>query len=278
MIASCSQDGQIRVWNYVKNICVAVLSGHKGQIYDLIFLEKQKFLISASQDHTIKIWKVGSWKCLKTLYGNEGWVGHLVFNQNTNILSSGGSDRKVRLWEIESGTCKKIFAGTESEIFSLENGFWEKQLRVIAGDIRGKIYFFNCFGNSTFPEKKINAHTDKILKLKFYKSKEKKKKILISCSNDKTIKVWNAKSMDLLKNLEIHTNFVTDFFFDETKEILISCSFDSSIKMVSLKNYEVLATWKINQHLINILWVPISNILFYSSTTNNEFGIYLYYF
>ena len=278
LIASCSQDGQIRVWNYLKNTCIAVLTGHKGQIYDLIFLENQKILISASQDHTIKLWKIGSWKCLKTLYGNEGWVGHLVYNVKANLLSSGGSDRMVRLWNIETGICKQVFNGTESEIFSLENGEWEKNLRVIAGDIRGKIYFFNCSTKNPNPEKKINAHNDKILRLKFYKSKEKGKKILISCSNDKVIKVWNVKSMDLIKSLEIHTNFVTDFYFEEMSEVLISCSFDNTIKMVSLKNYEVLATWKVNHHLINITWVPIANMLCTSSTSNNEFGIYIFYF
>ena len=278
LLASCSQDGQIRVWNLLKNTCIAVLTGHKGQIYDLIFLESQQILISASQDHTIKLWKVGTWNCLRTLYGNEGWVGHLVFNQKNNMLSSGGSDRKVRMWCIESGKCKTVFNGTESEIFSLENGEWEGNLMVIAGDIRGKIYFFNCSTQNLNPEKKVNAHNDKILRLKFYKSKEKGKKVLISCSNDKTIKIWNVKSMDLLKNLEIQTHFVTDFYFDEKNEVLISCSFDNMIKMISLKSYEVLATWKVNHHLINITWVPIANMLCTSSTSNNEFGIYIAYF
>lgn len=235
-------------------------------------------MISASQDHTIKVWNVGSWKCLKTLYGNEGWVGHLVFNQKMNLLSSAGSDRKIRLWNIEDGSCQKISFSTESEIFSLENGEWEKQLKIIAGDIRGKIYLFNYSNNLSQLEKKINAHNDKILRLKYYKSISKGKKLLISCSNDKTMKVWNAKTLEMLKNLEIHTNFVTDFFFDEKNEILLSCSFDNTIKMTCLKNYDVIATWRVNTHLIKILWIPFSNLICYSSTSNNDFGLNMLYF
>lgn len=221
---------------------------------------------------------MGTWCCLKTLYGNEGWVGHLVYNQKMNLLSSGGSDRKVRLWDIESGLCVQVFGCVESEIFSLENGEWESNSRVIAGDIRGKIYFFNCSTKCPNSEKKISAHNDKILKLKFYKSKEKGKKLLISCSNDKVIKIWNVKSMDLIKSLEIHTHFVTDFYFDEKNEILVSCSFDNTMKMVWLKNYEVLGTWKVDHHLINITWVPVANVICTSSTSNNEFGINISYF
>lgn len=278
LIASCSQDGQIRVWNYLLKSCIAVLSGHKGQIYDLIYLEKKKVLVSASQDHNIKIWSLGSWKCIKTLVGHEGWVGYLSFNLKNNLLFSGGSDRRVRIWNIEKGNCLYILNPTESEIFSLENGEWEGSLKIIVGDIRGKIYIFTIENEKDKKINTYNAHNDKILKLKLYKSKEKQKKILISCSNDRTIKIWNVKNMEIIKVLEIHSHFVTDFYFDESSECILSCSFDNTIKLVSLKNYETLATWKENHHLINIIWLKIANILCTSSTASNEFGINLIYF
>lgn len=390
-MASCSEDGQIRVWNGLtgsllsseidktsitnfnnKNPCVAVLSGHKGQVYDLIYLKNKHLLASASQDHKIKLWSLHSFLCIRTLIGHEGWVGHLAYDPSSSLLFSGGADRKVRVWNIDEGVCLKVFPSTESEIFSLECLKIESELKIIVGDIRGKIYLFSVEGKL---DKKINAHNDKILKLKGFErrreskwelkwdlnetSRERKKEEeheifsgrksniedhvdtlkmfvdsgnnkeggvtnlfskseienneklrnvsrdndngnlenynmnlnekgkqdgkggnshLISCSNDRTIKIWDAISMEIVKVLEVHTSFVTDFWVDERNEILLSCSFDNTIKMIDLRDYGVLGSWKEENNLINIIWMKNANVLCTTNRTPNDFALHLSFY
>lgn len=371
-VASCSEDGQIRVWNgltgslssseisknsikkiHQQNPCAAVLSGHKGQVYDLIYLRNKHLLASVSQDHKIKIWSLHSFLCIRTLIGHEGWVGHLAYDPLSSFLFSGGADRKVRVWNIDEGVCLKVFPSTESEIFSLECLKIEAELKIIVGDIRGRIYLFSVDGKL---EKKIDAHTDKILKLKGFEKKrgskwqmdwdmmkandgreeeiemvcevkgygqdlestlkmlansadmkertgsssfskigvENKEKIsnlskdngnldskadynlLISCSNDKTIKIWDAVSLEIVKVLEVHTSIVTDFWVDEGNEILLSCSFDNTIKMIDLRDYSILGSWKEENNLINIIWMKDANVL--CTTNTNDFALHLNYY
>ena len=386
-VASCSEDGQIRVWNgltggltsseiakssikklHQKNPCVAVLSGHKGQVYDLIYLKNKHLLASASQDHKIKIWSLHSFLCIRTLIGHEGWVGHLAYDPSSSLLFSGGADRKVRVWNIDEGVCLKVFPSTESEIFSLECLKIENEPKIIVGDIRGRIYLFSIDGKL---EKKINAHNDKILKLKGFERKkgskwqpewdlteasvdremeekidmsnegkdsvqdlevtlkmlansaEKKERtvtnlcskiriennekvsngsrdndnletshlwekskgdckggdcLLISCSNDRTIKIWDAVSMEIVKILEVHTSFVTDFWVDEENEMLLSCSFDNTIKMIDLRDYGILGSWKEENNLINIIWMKNANVLCTTNRTPNDFALHLNYY
>ena len=75
--ASCSNDGEIIIWDYHLRKKVHNLYGHADCILCLIRLNNGN-LCSGSADMTIKIWNWENASCIATLTGNEHWVKLLL--------------------------------------------------------------------------------------------------------------------------------------------------------------------------------------------------------
>ena len=56
LIASCSADLSVRIWDFDSGNCLHVLKKHSGGVSGLCFNSDGKQLISSSWDKTIKIW------------------------------------------------------------------------------------------------------------------------------------------------------------------------------------------------------------------------------
>ena len=70
--ASCSNDTEIRIWDYRSRSCANVLKDHNDCILSMIKLKDGR-LCSGSADLTIKIWNWESGECVKTLTGHKKW-------------------------------------------------------------------------------------------------------------------------------------------------------------------------------------------------------------
>ena len=64
LIASCSRDATIRVWNNNASAHCSVLKGHSAPIKSISFNTEGKLLVSASDDKLVKIWSVEDLKFL----------------------------------------------------------------------------------------------------------------------------------------------------------------------------------------------------------------------
>ena len=87
-----------------------------------------------------------------------------------------------------------------SLLFTVDDKF------VVSGDGYGRIIVWNYTENkkrSEFKEK----HSDAIKKISFTSNFT----LLVSCSDDKTIKLWNFKDETLIRTLEGHEYFVFGF-------------------------------------------------------------------
>ena len=56
LIASCSADSSVRIWDFDSGNCLHVLKKHSDWVSGLCFNGDGKQLISCSEDKTIKIW------------------------------------------------------------------------------------------------------------------------------------------------------------------------------------------------------------------------------
>ena len=134
-------------------------------------------------------------KCELTLKGHSWSVLSLIQLNNGKLVSS-SSDQTIKFWD---------FNFDKSEIST------KNQLNL----------------NNFFLRKSIKAHSDSVNNLLQLKNGN-----LVSCSKDKTIKIWDISNLNEIKELYTlkgHNNSVNKVIELQDKSQIISCSFDGKI-------------------------------------------------
>lgn len=102
ILATCSYDRQIQLWDAATGAPLRTLSGHNGAVFELAFSSDGTLLASASADDTVKIWRVADGERLDTLGQPEGTQSTVAFSPNDRWILAGGEDRKLRMWKLVS--------------------------------------------------------------------------------------------------------------------------------------------------------------------------------
>jgi WD40 repeat protein len=105
LLASGNSEGNsdIQLWDLKSGQESLRLSGHTGNVYNLVFTPNGKQLFSSSGDRTIKLWEVESGQLLRTLKGHRDFVYGLAISPDGKLLASASADGMIKLWEVETG-------------------------------------------------------------------------------------------------------------------------------------------------------------------------------
>lgn len=94
-LASGSSNRRIRLQDVVTMKELALLTGHKDEVYDLAFSQDNLLLASASWDGSVKLWQVASGQELLTIPSKSGVVWCVAFSPDDRVLAFGsGSNIK----------------------------------------------------------------------------------------------------------------------------------------------------------------------------------------
>ncbi|KAF3705704.1 Clustered mitochondria protein -like protein [Channa argus] len=75
--------------------------------------------------------------------------------------------------------------------------------------------------------------------------------VMVTASEDATIKVWDYEAGDFERTLKGHTDSVQDISFDQTGKLLASCSADMSIKLWDFQAFECIRTMHGHDHNVS---------------------------
>ncbi|MBC8352054.1 MAG: protein kinase [Planctomycetes bacterium] len=75
--------------------------GHTAPVRSVQFSGDGSLILSAGHDNTVKVWSVEDASPLKTLRGHDSWVRASAFSPDGQWVLSGGYDNHARLWNIE---------------------------------------------------------------------------------------------------------------------------------------------------------------------------------
>lgn len=271
---SAGGDGHVVSWNiHSPEAPGKVIARFATAIYSLIYLKDENsllvgtrfgslYLLDLNTNQQEKHLELGGDIFVLQLYGNQLFAacagGHLyavdlknfsikkhiqpatenarslAFDVETNILACGFSDGHIRLYNAENLEEKASYFAHEKSVFTLQflpdgkllSGGRDAQMRLWSKEILG------------LAERTVPAHMFTINKLIYSPDK----KYFITASRDKSFKIWDAETLDLLKVIErpkfaAHTHSVNTALWIK-QDIIISAGDDKTIKIWQLNFFE----------------------------------------
>ena len=111
LIASCSDDRTIRIWDVKEAKCLAIGFAHIARVWDVRFIpctdvsDENIYLLSTSEDTSALLWQFSpTTRKLKVQERYHGHWGKHVWSQDVSsegtIAVTGGNDGSVNIWDI----------------------------------------------------------------------------------------------------------------------------------------------------------------------------------
>ena len=208
LIATGGDDASIRIWDLDARECVGVLDGgHKSAIKCLI-QHSTGCLISGSLDSKVIIWNINDRQIVKTLsqenystvYGIIELFNHKIFSYYNN------SKIRVKEWDLEEMTNNMILTTYDVEHKGFTSGVQISDNFVLLGAENGNLDLYKCSPYIHIISKYSNIHNSSITQILTINQT-----FVITCSTDKTIKIFDVKSESVVDEYEkLHSDSVED--------------------------------------------------------------------
>jgi len=264
-IAAASYDKCVRIWSAVSGKLVCKLEGHTDIVTNVSFSPDGRMLASGSEDNTICIWDTNTWECKMVLKGHNRFVLSTAFSPDSQFLVSGSLDGTIRFWEMEEGQClcalkghtdrvntvlfnpegQLVISSSDDATIRIWELFGDEPRSVSCDDVR-------CYRDSNISsdgtlsaeivgysticvrDKKSglilregNGHTDDVCCVIFSPND----KYIASASLDKTVRIWDANTLECIRVLRGHTTAVMDVSFSPDSKHVVSTSPDNTIRV-----------------------------------------------
>lgn len=269
-IIFAGDDGKIRVWDAIKRRqTISPLIGHTARINALAVSYDEKHIISGGDDGTIRIWtQDNNQKYSSIAIKQDAWIRSIAISSRGDFFVTGSWDNNIKVWDLNNK--KQIIINNMTHDASVEglaitlNG---KYLVSCSDDKTIKLWDLNTQtqigktmpAHNGFIRSIVLSNDEKYIvsgsydnEIKIWSIKEncqkgnalighrnrvnglvsKKENIIISCSDDGTIRFWNLNSQKELKSDTIETDsIISDIDILENNNVLVGVGDNSQIHL-----------------------------------------------
>src|SRR5262249_33973562 len=205
-LAGGGKKGSLKIWDG-RGQEIATLHGHTGDVTAVVFSLDGKLLVSAAKDNTIKVW---DWQ-----HGTEkvhlptehtAWPLALAMHPDGGSVASGGKDGTILIWDVRTGTKQAMLRRPNESIVALAV---RPERRIVAAGTRArKVGLWNRQADAE--PKSIDHHSFGTVQCVAFSPDGQ---WLATAVSDKTIRLWDATSLQALGELRGHTAKVASLAF-----------------------------------------------------------------
>lgn len=213
---------------------------YTGMVLDCAFNPDGSRIVTAGRNKTLDIWDVKTGKSFRSLDGHTTWILSCDFSPDGKNILSGSLDGILKFWDAESGeeiwsiqahkqkisSCKfspdgfRILTASEDHTIKL----WDAST--------GKEILSRCSKDSDV------SHSGGLAGWISDCAFSPDNKTFVSACSDRTLKLWDAKSGELLKTYTGHSGTVITCCFSPDGRWLASGGKDKTIRIWDIETHE----------------------------------------
>mmetsp|Transcript_20132 Transcript_20132/g.27977 ORF Transcript_20132/g.27977 Transcript_20132/m.27977 type:complete len:468 (-) Transcript_20132:303-1706(-) len=261
-LVSCSRDKTIKFWDVQSGYCLRTIEGHSDWVRQVKVSPCSQLFASCSIDHSVRIWDYKKGEEVITFRDHKHVVDHICFShekadqillkyvskedlsgsnaKTADSNSSNGESKKSDKQpkeeaKTDSSSPQQRNGGGSSSAFNgssgTTNGGESRRVyspQFLASASRDKtIKIFHISSGVLVAD--ISGHENWVRSVIFHPSG----KYLISCADDKTIRVWDLEKQFRCKKIleDCHDPFVTSIDYNMARPMLASGGVDNLLKI-----------------------------------------------
>jgi WD40 repeat protein len=273
--------GETKLWDLSKGELIDtlseypwVMSGLVDEVNSLAFSSDGQTLVSCGADSTIKIWHVGALDLIDILHKHNGVVRCVAFTPDGRMLATGGDDRKILFWDLMQRRVAIALSLDDTAAHSLVLS--QDGETLVTGSYRKiKVWHTSLQGTEkilkdTPPLCTLMGHSHIVSSL----AMSADAKLLVSGSWDKTIKIWQLNTGELITTLKGHRDRVYAIALSPDEKIIASGSADKTIKLWHLQTGELLGTFTGHANTVTALAFTASGEMLVSGSLDKTIKIW----
>ena len=271
-LATGSNDaaGFLQVWDVASGKRLKTIKGHEDAILSIAFSKDGLRLLTSSYDKTARLWDATSGKELRKFSGHTWWVNSAAFSADEARVVTAGQDGTAIVWEVASDKRSPAFTGHRGPVNSAAFSPDGKQVVTAGYDRRVLAWnpeevkpfdFKNVAEGAVVPPANFRAfegHIDSVRAVSFSLDGS----LLLSTSQDNTVRVWDFAAAQALKTFRGHGGRVQAATFLADGRRILSAAHDNTVREWSIAGYEEIRTLQgrvLNGHSDAVLAAAYSN-------------------
>ncbi|KAL6942413.1 hypothetical protein ACO0QE_003588 [Hanseniaspora vineae] len=235
-LLSTLYSGKAEIWNYetqqlVRSINITDVPVRAGR-----FIARQNWIVVGCDDFKIKVYNHNTGEKVADFEAHPDYIRCVAVHPTLPYILTSSDDSAIKLWNWEKNwALEQTFEGHEHFVMWVE--FNPKDPNTFASACLDRTVKIWSLGNAD-PNFSINTHeTEGVNYVNYYPQQDKP--YLLTCSDDRTIKVWDYQTKSCVATLEGHLTNVSYAIFHPTLPIIISGSEDSTLKIWNSTTYKL---------------------------------------
>ena len=193
LIASGSEDHEVRLWQVATGRLIRRLEGHSSAVTAVAFSPDGNTIDSASNDRTVRLWDARSGRPLRTLQGHVYHVYAIAFDPRRGWLATASWDRTIQLWDVTTGDLVKKLRGHGAAIRAID--FSRDGKLLASGSDDQTVRLWNVDTGEKL--KVLEGHAGPVNAVRFRPDGE----WLFSGSADHTVRMWRLPDATIVRKV-----------------------------------------------------------------------------